>query len=650
MKISILNISSALLLLLVTSLSAAQRPAEEFRAMKKQYPDVPFVTLEMHKSLDIEMENNELSIDYSTSVKNFFLSENAFSYSSGSVSHSSFRVLENLEAYTLTPKKRRYKEEDVESFNTSDFGHSNVFYDDSKKTTFDFPGLSKGCMTYEKADFDITDPHMLPLFYIGSMVPIEKAVFSIRHDKNVEMNVTMLHMDSLDMDYQEKVEGSKIRKTWTIENLKKLEYESGAPALLHFTPQMIVRIASYTPPGESKVSVLNGVDDLHSWYCEFLKDTNEGDPDLKILADSITNGLEDEIEQVNAMYSWVKSNIKYIAFEDGYNGYIPQSATEVCHNRYGDCKGMSNLLYNMMRSQGIDAQLAWVGTRDLPYRYTQNPSPSVDNHMIAVLKSEGEYYFLDPTHSNLPFGLPSPFIQGKEVLVNQDCESYEIVKVPTIKSESNLVKDSVRVRIEGTTLHGNGQVEMTGFNRMNFIDQMNRMNSEELSGYCRNYLLKGSNRFVLDSMYFSNLDDTQKPLLLNYKFHIPNYVIAVGEEYYINLNLDKVSPPSKFSEERKLPYEIRYQSLHQEIVVLETIPEHEVTSLPGNTDFQHDQFDFSNTYTQHPGSIERRMNYNEGFLQLSGDDFEAWNEYVNTLRDSHSQQIVIKNPSTENKE
>ncbi|MFZ6052923.1 transglutaminase-like domain-containing protein [Halocola ammonii] len=634
------------LFLLSTSVSLAQKPADEFRTYKERYPDDPYVVLKTEKNLDIEINSGKPVISYSNAYKKFYLSENASRFTSESVSHSDFRKLENIEAYTLIPKKRRYKEEDVGNFQVSDLSGGSIFYDDSKKTSFDFPLVGKGYQSFYRANFTITDPHMLPMFYIGSYTPVEKAVFTVRYDKNVEMEFTPINMEGLDVEMTEQDLSTEMVRTWTVKNVPKMEYESGAPGALYFAPQILVRMKSYKNQSE-EVRVLGDVNDLHNWYCDFIQESEKDNPELQAISDSIVAGLEDEISKTKALYSWVKSNIKYIAFEDGYNGFIPQSAAEVCHNRYGDCKGMSNLLFQLMRLQGIEAQLAWVGTRELPYKYEENPSPSADNHMIAALKSDGQYYFLDPTHSNLPFGLPSPFIQGKEVMVNKDCESFEVVEVPMIESENNLTKDSVSVKIEGTNLTGTGRLELTGFSRMTFMDRMSTMSKSELRKYCRNYLLKGSNRFILDSMSISNTDNAQMPLYLDYTFHIPDYVIEVDGEAFVNLNLDKLDQPTKFEEERKLPYESRFKSLREEIVVFETDPSHQISEIPDSSSFSHEQFEFTNNYKQHQGVLERRMRYDNRYIKLEGEDFNAWNEYVNKLQTSHSQQIVIRKPSNQ---
>ena len=136
--------------------------------------------------------------------------------------------------------------------------------------------------------------------------------------------------------------------------------------------------------------------------------------------------------QAKALYNWVRNSIKYIAVEDGLGGFIPDNPSAVARKRFGDCKGMSCLLATMMRHAGLDAHECWIGTRDIPYTYTENYTPFVDNHMITAYKHNNTWYFLDATDEFIPFGYPSAFIQGKEALIGIDKENYVLETVPVM--------------------------------------------------------------------------------------------------------------------------------------------------------------------------------------------------------------------------
>jgi hypothetical protein len=122
-------------------------------------------------------------------------------------------------------------------------------------------------------------------------------------------------------------------------------------------------------------------------------------------------------KKARRIYNWVQKNIKYVAFEQGMEGFVPREANLVCNRRFGDCKDMSSILTVMLNTAGVPAYYTWIGTRHLPYRYAETPLPLVDNHMISTIKLNDKFIFLDGTDNNCVFGMPSEHIQGKEALL-----------------------------------------------------------------------------------------------------------------------------------------------------------------------------------------------------------------------------------------
>src|SRR2546423_317640 len=97
----------------------------------------------------------------------------------------------------------------------------------------------------------------------------------------------------------------------------------------------------------------------------------------------ITAGHANDLDKIKAIYYFVQDKIRYIAFEEGYSGYIPSSAQAVLDNKYGDCKGMANLLTEMLKLSGYDAHFTWIGTRAIPYPQSML-ALCVNNHAITT--------------------------------------------------------------------------------------------------------------------------------------------------------------------------------------------------------------------------------------------------------------------------
>jgi len=100
---------------------------------------------------------------------------------------------------------------------------------------------------------------------------------------------------------------------------------------------------------------------------------------------------------------------------------------------------MASLLTAMLNISGVKAKFVWIGTRNIPYTYTEVPLPITDNHMnkcCIYLITNG--YSLTPTDPNCIFGFPSSAIQGKQALISIDADKYELVKVPVVAAEKTL--------------------------------------------------------------------------------------------------------------------------------------------------------------------------------------------------------------------
>jgi transglutaminase-like putative cysteine protease len=155
------------------------------------------------------------------------------------------------------------------------------------------------------------------------------------------------------------------------------------------------------------------VADQYAWYRYILKDLSNNETVIKAKADDIVAGKTDDMDKVKSIFYWVQNNIRYIAFEDGIAGFLPDKAEEVLRKKYGDCKGMANLTKELLKSQGFDARLCWLGTNHIAYDYS-TPSLAVDNHMICALIYKGKI-ILDATEDYLSMNDYAERIQGRSV-------------------------------------------------------------------------------------------------------------------------------------------------------------------------------------------------------------------------------------------
>lgn len=136
-------------------------------------------------------------------------------------------------------------------------------------------------------------------------------------------------------------------------------------------------------------------------------------PTIQALADKITKGASDQRTEAEAIYDWVRTNIRYVAVELGSGVMVPHSAQTVLTNGYGDCKDHVTLLGALLKAKGIASEGVLING-DTDYELTAVPTFVGLDHIITYLPKFDLY--LDSTASVAPFGV-LPFSEyGKPIV------------------------------------------------------------------------------------------------------------------------------------------------------------------------------------------------------------------------------------------
>jgi tetratricopeptide (TPR) repeat protein len=158
---------------------------------------------------------------------------------------------------------------------------------------------------------------------------------------------------------------------------------------------------------------------LGRWYASLEKDRRAPSPEVKAKAQELTNGLNSDIDRVEALYDFVAKNFRYVSLSLGVGRYQPHSAADVLHNQYGDCKDKHTLLASMLESEGFHASSVLINsTRKLD---PDVPSPSQFDHVITMLPlgtgDKKEEVWMDTTAEVAPFRLLAFTLRKKQALV-----------------------------------------------------------------------------------------------------------------------------------------------------------------------------------------------------------------------------------------
>jgi tetratricopeptide (TPR) repeat protein len=154
------------------------------------------------------------------------------------------------------------------------------------------------------------------------------------------------------------------------------------------------------------------------WYASLEKDRRAPSPEVRAKAAELTQGLDTEMDKVQALYDYVAKNFRYVSLSLGLGRYQPHAAADVLHDPYGDCKDKHTLLASLLEAEGLHASSVLINSsRKLD---PDVPSPSQFDHVITMLPMGKDEVWMDTTSEVAPFRLLAYTLRNKLALVIPD--------------------------------------------------------------------------------------------------------------------------------------------------------------------------------------------------------------------------------------
>ena len=205
-------------------------------------------------------------------------------------------------------------------------------------------------------------------------------------------------------------------------------------------------------PPFSEVAFNIMVTTIPSWgeFCDWwwAQVNAKPEPDQTILEKvaDLTKGLTTTDEKAQALFDYVKREIRYVSVDLGKCGYVPERAPEVIRNKYGDCKDKSTLLISMLRAAGIPAHYVLIPTSSRGNLLKDFSYPFQFNHCIVATESGEGFRFLDPTGGSTSFGYLPAADQNRGVIVVKEGRLV-FTETPRESAHANGIFSKKRIRI-----------------------------------------------------------------------------------------------------------------------------------------------------------------------------------------------------------
>lgn len=264
--------------------------------------------------------------------------------------------------------------------------------------------------------------------------------------------------------------------TVTCSDLPPLCKEPGAPLPAVSEPQIF--IGGY----------FANTDKLYTHLSSFINQDEEYGADLTTLASELRAKANDDIALIDSTAAWVRNNIRYLAIEHGEYGHRPAAAAEVLARKAGDCKGSANLIKALLKTNGIDGRLVWIGTEgNIATSWEEFPALSSGNHMIAAAMQGDSIIYIDGTTANCPDGYIPPWLRRRSVII-ENGEKALITQVPDVCRQADTDRLFAYYRIEGTELTGKIERHAGGVIYMSLMQSLRSMSPKEHASFLERYL------------------------------------------------------------------------------------------------------------------------------------------------------------------
>jgi hypothetical protein len=132
---------------------------------------------------------------------------------------------------------------------------------------------------------------------------------------------------------------------------------------------------------------------------------------------------------------------------------------------------------------------------------------------------------------------------------------------------------------------------------------------------------------------------------MNFKtnFEVPDYGKKIGDEYYINLNLDRYFNTSIIdTTKRKVAVDNDFRYCIRNYTVLNMPQDYEVSYMPENFNYKNDLFAFNINYTKSEGKIIATQEFKSDCIMLQPEDFFKWNATMKQVSSQYKKQLVLK--------
>jgi hypothetical protein len=556
----------------------------------------------------------------------------------------------SIETWAISPSGRITQSGKKDLITGSDFASFEVFSDDRVKM-IKIPGAEDGSLV----GFEIVTQGRLPIsgekFQMEQEIPVRQAELHVSVPSG-SLRWFVNHPDRVEV-----VSQSSNGAVFRTQNRPAIPDESDAPP---FTSLAAVVFINYDPKGPSALQTWEEAG--HSYHTLF---DNGEKPETEI--DSQVNSLastqSDELSKMDALYTYVSRQIRYVAIEIGVGGYQPHLPSDVYKNKYGDCKDKATLLISMLNKIGLRAYPALVGTRGDVEADPTAPTLATFDHMIVALPvtanlrqavekfpaydSKNQILWIDPTSEADPLGQLPEMDQGVFALIAYP-DRGDLQRIPQAPPEQNGTEYNVNVHLQ-TDGTGTAEVEAKYFgvsNSRRHSFYRGRSQSEILKAF-EERVGRYANQASFRQASIGGTEDNRQQVTEKFSFAGNFSTASSGDSWFFQpLILSGIAVPEVSSRPRQLPLDVGVPYHVKCNYRLELPAGMRVERLPDKVSVKSEFGEMTIEYSMSGNVLVAAQNVSFSQSRILPDKYADFRDFVNSYIRATRQRLRLMNATS----
>ena len=446
--------------------------------------------------------------------------------------------------------------------------------------------------------------------------------------------------------------GHNLRATkhrWVMTEVPALREEPFMTTLENYRSKIRFQLQAVNLPNRPRTPVMSSWPELAE---DLLDHDNLGDQigdhrSVREEARSIIDGIEDPMQQMNAIYDAVATSMSWNGMRRVYTG---SDLDDVLERRSGTSAEINLLLVSML--QEADLALAapvLISTRDHGHTVPLYPFLSQFNDLIVVASTDEQVMFLDATSPHRPAGvLPLRALNDNGFMLDE--ENAQWVDIPRNAPDQRSFFTQGELHADGT-VEANVQATYSGPGIA--PRRSDYESADDDASFVASTLFDRYDNAEVGAPRVEIPDARHESVVVRSDVTIPRYANTAADFIYLNPMLLSRWEENPFqAEERTYPVDFGYPGQVEQVISLQLPEGYVIEEMPGNMQVQlpNEGGAYTRLTQEQFGRLTLRSVYTLNQPVIGSQDYEGLRDFFARIVAIESEPIVLRKEAAEAEE